>query len=371
MSGNELRNIISQFDCPGEISKIIPIGSGHIHDTYQLKNSNLQFDDYLLQKINTSIFKDVEMLMNNIHLVTQHLKRKYEMAGEESQDKVLTIVPTKGGDYYYKREGGSCWRMFVFITRTKTLDIVESEEQAYEGGKAFGQFQLLLSDLKASLLQEVLPNFHNIRFRYHQFYEAIEQDSVGRVVDVADEITFAKTREERMNIILNMGEKGLISKRITHNDTKFNNVLLDANNKAKCVIDLDTVMPGYLAYDFGDAIRTTVNTAAEDEPDLDKIQVDMKLFESFSRGFISELGKDMSKAEVVSLAHGCLLLPFIMGLRFLTDYINGDHYYKIHFPQHNLQRARAQFCLVERMESNFELINEIIQKIYLETISSK
>ncbi len=238
--------------------------------------------------------------------------------------------------------------------------MVETAGQAYQGGIAFGRFGALLADLDASRLHETIPAFHDIENRLNLFREAISRNPKNRVKEVSAEIDFVEKRARQMSTILQMGRTGELPLRITHNDTKFNNVLLDSQDKAQCVIDLDTVMPGYIAYDFGDAIRTIVNTAAEDEKDLEKVGVDMELFRSFTKGFINETKSFLTVNEIHSLSMGVLLLPFIMGLRFLTDYIDGDTYYKIGFAEHNIQRSRAQLKLVEKLEEQYALLQEII-----------
>lgn len=365
METTELARIISQFKIEGKPVEISTFGSGHIHATYRAKNTESGKADYILQRVNHHIFKHVPELMRNISLVTEHLKAKLSnLSNSEIAKKVLTIVPTREGALYYRHTDGSYWRVFIFLANTISYDLVETEQQACEGGRAYGQFQSLLADFDSKQLFEILPNFHNIQFRLDQLQEAIDKNPVNRLQKVADQINFVRSRETAMKRIMHMGKEGKIPVRITHNDTKFNNVLLDQDDHVQCVIDLDTVMPGYMAYDFGDAIRTIVNTTVEDEKDLTKIDVNMRLLKSFADGFISQVSGTLSRNEVLSLAYGCLLLPFIMGVRFLTDYIDGDNYYKIHFPGHNIQRAKSQFRLVEKLEENYSEIEATILNIY-------
>lgn len=363
-SNNEafnLSEVISQFNIAGSIASIQSHGSGHIHDTFQLVNTQKEHPDYLLQRINHHIFKNVPLLMDNIRLVTKHLRMKLaDIPGGDPEKEVLTLVSTRFSQCYYQDTAGNYWRMYYFLKNTITYDIVQTQQQAYEGGKAFGRFQALLSDLEVNQLHETIPNFHNIQSRLQLFRAAVQKDRVNRVKEVSAEIAFLENRAEAMGAILRLGESGALPLRITHNDTKFNNVLLNSQNKAQCVIDLDTVMPGYVAYDFGDAIRTTVNAAAEDEKDLEKVSVNMDLFESFTKGFLDETRLLLSETEIASLAQGVLLLPYIMGLRFLTDYIDGDNYYKIHFPEHNLQRSRTQLQLVRKLEEVYPQLDRII-----------
>lgn len=359
--------IISQFSIQGSPAKVEPHGSGHIHDTFRIINEQPNAPDYLLQRINHHIFKDIPALTENILLVTTHLKKKLgAIAGVEPEQAVLTLIPTKNNEGYYKDEEGNFWRIYLYLKNTRSYDIVKTVQQAYEGGKAFGRFQALLSDLDASALHETIPRFHDVENRFKLFQDAVERNKKDRIKAVAPQIAFVEYRIEAMSLISRLGRQGKLPIRTTHNDTKFNNVLLDPNDRAQCVIDLDTVMPGYVAYDFGDAIRTIINKAPEDEKDLERIKIDIDLYQGFTRGFLEETNAFMTEAEINSLPHGVLLLPFIMGLRFLTDYIDGDNYYKIDFPDHNIQRARAQFKLVERLEAQFELLQEITQTLTME-----
>jgi hypothetical protein len=356
--------LINQFAITGTAGAVTPHGSGHIHDTFRVQNAQAGQPDYLLQRINHHIFKDVPALMENIRQVTAHLREKVAaQPGGRPDKEVLTLIPAIAGPDYYQDEAGNYWRMFLFLGDTNCYDLVETPQQAFEGGKAFGRFQALLADFPVAQLHETIPDFHNIQSRLQLFQAAIARDPRGRVREVAPEIAAIEERAARMSQIYFLGQSGQLPQRITHNDTKFNNVLLDQANRAQCVIDLDTVMPGYVAYDFGDAIRTTVNTAAEDEPDPARISVNMELFTGFTAGFLAETSAFLSETEIASLAKGVLLLPYIMGLRFLTDYIDGDHYYKIHFPDHNLQRSRAQLNLVKKLEMLYESMDHIIREI--------
>lgn len=360
---DEVIQIAGLFSVAGDVLRAKPFGSGHINDTYKIETSEISDTDFLLQKINHHVFPNIDGLMNNMILVLDHLKKKYESIEKNSaHQRTLTIVPTKDGKNYYQDENGDFWRMTVFLKGTKSYDIVENEEQAFSGGKAFGEFQALLSDMDASQLVEVIPNFHNVRFRLDNLKKAIEQDSEGRVDEVKNIIDFVLQREEGMSKILKKGEAAEIPLRITHNDTKFNNVLLDKNDKVQCVIDLDTVMPGFVAYDFGDAIRTIINTAAEDEKDLDKVQLNIPLYEAYTKGYLSESQSFLTESEIESLFDGVFLLPYMIGVRFLTDFLEGDYYYKIEYPEHNLVRAKTQFKLVKEMEKAEEVLRGILEK---------
>lgn len=356
-------SIIAQFSIEGKAARVEPYGSGHIHDTFRVINEQQDKPDYLLQRLNHHVFKNIPALSSNIQIVTSHLRSKLEtLAGADPDKEVLCLIPSKAKQGFYKDEEGSFWRMYYFLEGTRSYDVVETRQQAYEGGKAFGRFQALLADLDVSSLAETIPDFHDAEHRLRLFHDAVQRDPKGRKKQVAAEIAFVEQRAEAMSQICRLGRQGEFPLRITHNDTKFNNVLLNSSDKAQCIIDLDTVMPGYVAYDFGDAVRTIINSAPEDEADLNKIKLNWELFEGFTEGFLEETAPLLSDQEIKSLSLGVLLLPFIMGLRFLTDYIDGDHYYKIHFPEHNIQRARAQFKLVEILEEQYELIAETIRK---------
>jgi len=356
-------DIISNFSIQGEVGEGEPYGSGHINETYYVKNMHPGYGDYLLQRINHHVFKDIPSLIENIRIVTGHLRRKLDMIpGAEIHKEVLTLVPTREGRFYYHDPKGNYWRMYHFL-HTNRYDVVQTEQQAYEGGKAFGKFQALLSDLDAGLLVETIPHFHNIGMRLKRFNEAVSADTTDRVKKVTAEIAFVNERADAMKALLEPRNGHVLPVRIIHNDTKFNNVLLDGNDHAQCVIDLDTVMPGYVAYDFGDAIRTIINTASEDEEDISKIKLNIPLFTAYTKGYFEEAGHFLTRPEVESLLRGILLIPYEQTVRFLTDYIEGDTYYKIHFPDHNLQRTRAQLQLLRKMEEKYETLRKIVQDV--------
>lgn len=364
------KHILSNFDIDVDLSTIKTYGSGHINDTFFVKNTLQKEPDYLLQKINDYVFKDVAGLMKNIELVIKHLKQKTLFATDADKN-VLTLVNCKNGQTYFKDEDGNHWRVFYFLSNTRSYDSITTPQQAQQGGMAFGRFQSLLSDLDPTLLIQTIPNFLNIEKRLNDFHLAIENDSAGRVIEVTAEIYFLLERAEGMIEILQLGKTGILPLRITHNDTKFNNVLLDQEDHFQCVIDLDTVMPGYVAYDFGDAIRTIINKGAEDEPDLNKIQLNIPLFEAFTQGYLSETNSFLTGQEVKSLIKGVLLLPYMQAVRFLTDYLQGDIYYKVHSTSHNLQRTRAQIQLVKMLEKNSCGLQDIIEKEWETKFDSK
>nr|WP_199075269.1 aminoglycoside phosphotransferase family protein [Pedobacter sp. ASV19] len=347
-----LFEITSKFRCHVDVSTIKPYGSGHINDTYRLKNLAGTEYDYLLQKINNDIFTDVPRLTENMCRVIAHLKSKMDLSGEgDPQKEVMTLVATKAGPYFYEDSNGAYWRMCLFLKDTRSYDVVETEKQAYEGGKAFGKFQAMLSDLSADIMHEVIPDFHNIKKRLQQLSQAIKEDPKDRVRLVSQELETIKKRSESMSFFQEESQQLTLPRRVTHNDTKFNNVLLDLNGNAQCVIDLDTVMAGYVAYDFGDAIRTIVNTAPEDEIELSHIQLNLDLFNAYTKGYMESAASFLNEWELRSLIKGVLLMPYMQAVRFLTDYLNGDKYYKVRSAEHNLQRTRAQLQLLKLLEA--------------------
>ncbi len=357
----DLLEIANTFFIKGGVREVINYGSGHINDTFHVKNTDAGKPDYLLQRVNHYVFTEVPSLINNIKLVTQHIREKMSgVEGCQPDKEILTMIPTRDQQYYHQDEAGNYWRMYYFLKDTFTYDIVETPKQAYEGGKAFGKLQACLSDMDATLLVETIPDFHNIEKRLDKLKQVIKENPADRVKELDGQLQFIFDREETMKTILNLGRDGQLPLRITHNDTKFSNVLLDKNDKAQCVIDLDTVMPGYVAYDFGDAIRSSANTAAEDEADLTKIDVNLEIYKALTAGFLSETYNFLTPTEISSLTMGALLFPYLMGVRFLTDYIDGDNYYKISSPKHNLQRANAQFQLLKKLEEHHSELNEIV-----------
>ncbi|WP_099365550.1 phosphotransferase enzyme family protein [Sphingobacterium sp. 1.A.4] len=350
-----------KFELNGEVISAVPFGSGHINDTFKITTDAANNNLYLLQRINHHIFTNVDGLMNNIEAVCNHLKAKLAHLGEdEVLKRTMTLVQTRDGKKYVKDEAGDYWRVFLLIPETRSYDILETTSQAYSGGMAFGQFQKQLSDLDPKKIVEILPNFHNIEFRLTNLRNAIAKDPVKRVEKVQDLLDYIFEREDKMRTILEMGRANRLPVRITHNDTKFNNVLLDKDDNVQCVIDLDTVMPGYVAYDFGDAIRTIINSAAEDEADLDKVVLNIPLFQSFTSGYLSEAKDFLTDDEVDSLIYAVHLLPYMQAVRFLTDYIDGDTYYKIAYDEHNLVRTKAQLKLVQELEANHAKLTEIL-----------
>lgn len=364
-----VNEIIQNFCIEGDFAEAKIFGSGHINDTFYIKNNQQDLPDYLLQRINHHVFKDVSGVIDNIYMVTSHLKNKLrETYGDDVDKRVLSLIPAKDKKLFVKDSNGNFWRMYIFMSGSKSYDIVTSDKQAREGGKAFGEFQSLLSDMNPQLLSETIVDFHNIIKRLKDFHIALENDELGRKALVAQEIEFIKAREEEMSTIYNWGKAGSIPQRITHNDTKFNNILFDRDDKAQCIIDLDTVMSGYIAYDFGDAIRTLINTTVEDEQDLSKIQLNIPLFKAYTKGYSETASSFITTKEVDSLYYGMMLLPYMQGVRFLTDYLQGDTYFKTAYTEHNLIRTKAQFYLLSKMEEEKDLLSEIIQESFIKNI---
>lgn len=359
-----VEEIIKKFEIRGEGFLCQPYGSGHINDTFLVSNLSAS-PDYLLQRINHQVFTNVETLMNNIWRVTQHIKQKLALPDNKNSNfETITIIPAIQGKLYYQDEEGLFWRMQTFVSQSISYDVVRSEAQAFQAGKAFGKFQALLYDLPGEELKETIPDFHNMESRLEKFSHALEADLAGRRSSVEKEINFVLERQQEMLDMYKHIKNGDLPLRITHNDTKFNNVLLDKETQqAVCVIDLDTVMPGVVHFDFGDAVRTIANTAAEDEKDVEKIKVNLQFYEAFAKGYLQEAGFFLTDAEIDYLAFSCQYMTFIMGLRFLTDYLSGDIYYKIHHPEHNLQRVRAQFTLLTCMEKQYLTMHAIINQL--------
>ena len=359
-----LLHIIDAFDFKGELTECIPFGSGHINSTFRLTFENNKASSfYILQQINTSIFKQPELLIENISGVTQWLRKKIMENNGDPSRETLTLIPTKNNMLYHIGEDGKFWRAYHFITHASCYDQVEKPEDFYQSAVAFGKFQGLLSDYPAETLHETIPNFHNTVDRFQKFLEVVKKDPVGRAASVQKEIQFVLEREALAHKLCDLQESGKLPLRVTHNDTKLNNIMIDdATGKAICVIDLDTVMPGLSVNDFGDSIRFGASTGAEDETDLDKIWCDLTLFEIYTKGFLEGCAGSLTELELDILPYGAILMTFECGMRFLTDYLDGDHYFKIQREHHNLDRCRTQFKLVKDMEQKLPIMNEIVSK---------
>ena len=342
-------NLFNQFQIEDKITVIEPYGNGHINDTYLAKNTDNEAK-YVLQRINHHIFKDVDLLQNNIHIVTSHIREKLIATRESDIDrKVLTFIPAKDGKFYHF-DGDSYWRVCLYIPNSKTYEEI-NPEFSYEAGKAFGNFQSMLSDIPEGTLSETIPNFHNMEFRLKQFNDAIDLNSAGRLEEVRELVDSLLERSETYCIQEKLYREGKLKKRINHCDTKVNNILFDETGKVLCVIDLDTVMPGFVLSDIGDFIRTACNMGAEDDENLDRIQVNMEIFKAYLRGYMETAKSFLTPLEIKMLPYGGRLLTYMQTVRFLTDYLNGDIYYKIHSPKHNWQRSLAQFKFLCELEA--------------------
>lgn len=358
----KISEIIDKFQIDGEISSIKPFGGGHINDTYHIVCNNLAKSNYILQRVNNYVFKNIDGLMNNISLVTTHLRNKLvENNIGDIDRKSLELIKTINDKVYVEDAEGKPWRLFNFIEDHKVFDGAPNTDIAFEGARMFGKFINDLSDLNINNIVETIPNFHNIAIRLDNLELSIKQDVAARVSHVKDEINYARSRREIMSRILNLGEKGLITQRIVHNDTKINNVLFDQSNKGICVVDLDTIMPGFVHYDFGDGVRTCANTGLEDDADLRNVTYDLEMYKAFSLGFIESVSSVLNDIERATLAQAALLFPFIMGVRFLTDYISGDIYYKTKYENHNMIRAKAQLKLTSDGESKLKELEKIVK----------
>ena len=335
-------------------------GEGHINDTFVVWRED-HSKRFILQRINTDTFTNPVGLMENVCGVTRHLRAKILAEGGDPARETLNVIPTLSGSTCYLDADGGAWRAYDFVEDTICLQQVGSEADFRTVAETLGKFQNQLEDYPASTLHETIARFHDTPNRYANFEKALAADALGRAKNITSEIEFIHAREQDCHVLLDQLAAGEIPLRVTHNDTKINNVLIDAaTGKGICVIDLDTVMPGLSAYDFGDSIRTGANDCAEDEPDQSKVHFDLHLYEVFAKGYLSTAGASMSMAEKKSLAWGARLMTLECGIRFLTDYLEGDHYFRIARPDHNLDRARTQFTLVRQMEEVFDQMLEIV-----------
>jgi hypothetical protein len=356
-----LSALFEQFQLEDKITVAEPYGNGHINDTFLAINSEGKAK-YILQRINHRIFKDVDLLQNNIRVVTSHIRKKLIASGETEIDrKVLRFLPAKDGKYYYF-DGKSYWRVCLYIPGSKTYDEI-NPQFSYEAGKAFGRFQSMLSDIPEGTLGETIPDFHNMEFRLKQFNEAIEADAAGRLSEAQALVDALLERSETYCIQERLCCEGKLKKRINHCDTKVNNILFDEAGNVLCVIDLDTVMPGFVLSDIGDFIRTACNTGAEDDENLDCIQVNMDIFKAYTKGYMETAKDFLTPLEIQMLPYGGRLLTYMQTVRFLTDYLNGDTYYKIHSPKHNWQRSVAQFKLLSELEAKADEMDAFVATV--------
>ncbi|MGC3957780.1 MAG: aminoglycoside phosphotransferase family protein [Verrucomicrobiota bacterium] len=357
---HDVRAVARQFRIGGDFVSAAPYGSGHINDTYCVVfNQSGVTVRYIFQRINHNVFKNPIALMENIQRVTAHLQLK--LAGHaDSSRRSLAVIPAADGRPHYYDEAGNYWRAYYFIEQARTYDAVETPAQAYEAAKAFGQFQKLLADLPAPRLHDTIPDFHHTPKRFAALERAIESDAANRAISAKSEIAFALRHKSMVSLLLDAD----LPERVTHNDTKFNNVMLDdVSGEGVCVIDLDTVMPGLALYDFGDSVRTTTSPVKEDELDLSKVVMQFPMFEGLARGYLASAGEFLSAAEKRWLAFSGKLITFEIGIRFLTDFLAGDSYFKVLRPNHNLDRCRTQFSLVTSIEAQEEQMNSLVETI--------
>ena len=348
MVTERLKFIFGQFEHQSEFESYKELASGHINDTYLIKTKSKPY--YVLQRINHGIFPDVPGLIENKVAISQHIKEKLQhLSLKKQKRRILKFFKTIAGASYYKGDEGNYWNLMQFIDKSVTHMTVPNEDVAYQSGKLLGQFLTLTNDFDASKLTEVIPNFHNMTFRYSQFDEALKSASPERLQKAHTYIELVNNSKEEMHILQRLKESGEIKIRVTHNDTKISNVLFNKKEKGLCLIDLDTVMPGIVHYDFGDAIRTSCNTAEEDETNLDLVEFNLDYYNAYKKGFLKMMGDSLTPLELKYLPLGAKTMIFIIGLRFLTDYLNGDIYFKTKYADHNLDRAKNQFKLLQSL----------------------
>ena len=355
---------IRNFDFWGTLLDFRPFGNGHINDTFLVR---FRFEGkvrkYILQRINKGVFHQPQQVMENILGVTRFLREKILAAGGDPERETLNVIKTKDKKPFHVDGYGDYWRAFVFIADAVSLDQPEDENDFYQSAVAFGNFQRMLGDYPADTLFETIPDFHNTPVRYQNLMRAVERDAVGRRQQVEHLIDFARQRQDFTQVLEQAYARGELPKRVTHNDTKLNNVMLDKDTREPvCVVDLDTIMPGYSVNDFGDSIRFGARTGAEDERDLANVNFDLHLFETYTRGFLKGCGGTLTPQEIRLLPEGAKMMTLECGMRFLTDYLEGDVYFKIHSPDHNLVRCMNQFKLVEDMEANWDAMKAIVEK---------
>jgi Ser/Thr protein kinase RdoA (MazF antagonist) len=356
--------IVAQFAFDGDFLDAQRCGIGHINGTYaaRFRKADGGIHRYILQRINHQVFKRPQELMHNIEKVTVHLREKIIAAGGDPQRETLNLIPTLDGGTFYQTAEGDYWRGYIFIEGAQTYQVVEHLDHFYHAGKAFGRFQKLVSDFPPEQLYETIPNFHHTPKRFESFVQSVDRDVKNRARSARAEIEFVEQRAAEMPVLVALLDRGELAQRITHNDTKFNNVMIDdETGEGICVVDLDTVMPGLPLYDFGDAIRSGANPAAEDERDLSRVCMDLDLYESFSRGYLETARDFLTPTEIAYLPFSARLMTLECGMRFLADYLDGDAYFEIQRPGHNLDRCHTQFKMVQDMESKFDRMVRIVE----------
>ncbi len=355
-----MKDIINNFQLKSEPGEIRPLKVGIINDSYIVDSKNPGEETYFLQRINHNIFKDVVGLQKNISIVTDHLRKKLAERGVTNLEcRVLQLVPAKDGKLFYKDDEGNYWRVYVNIENTRSYDAI-NPELAYKAGLAFGDFQSMLADVPMDDMIETIPNFHNMEFRLEEFREAVKNNAAGRLEKVQWMVDEIEKRADEMCLPERLHREGKLPKRINHCDTKVNNMLFDDNDEPICIVDLDTVMPGFVLSDYGDFMRTAANTGAEDDENLDNVGVNFDIFEAYTKGYLEKAKGFLTPTELGNLAFGAKLLSYMQTVRFFTDYLNGDTYYKIDSPEHNWVRTLAQFELLQEQEKNFDKMQNIV-----------
>ncbi|NSW52869.1 MAG: aminoglycoside phosphotransferase family protein [Anaerolineae bacterium] len=362
---HSIDNVIAHYSFAGTVMDVHPFGAGHINDTYRLVIADAAGEKryLILQRINRNVFHQPVQVMENIEKITRHVHGKVLAAGGDPEREVLNLVPTTTGTSFCLAADGEVWRMVKFITGARTYETVENPRHVYEVGKALGRFQAQLADFDAGQLYETIPGFHHTPGRLLAFKDIVQRDPANRVRRVKTEIDFILERQPQTAVVVDLLREGKLPWRVTHNDTKFNNVMIDdATGQGICLIDLDTVMPGSALYDFGDAVRTTTALSLEDEPDTDRAGFSLPYFETLAHGYLDAARGFLTAAEIDLLAFAGVLITLEQGIRFLGDYLAGDTYYKIHRPEHNLDRARTQIRMVQEMEGHMQQMEAIVTK---------
>lgn len=363
----KLEQVCSQFTFMGNFDKAEPYGDGHINDTFKVTyvDDDKEPTQYILQRVNHLVFKNTVGLMENIEHVTSYLSSRITKDQQADGYEILTLIKTKGDKSYIQDDEGNFWRAYVFVKNATGHTFAEDVNMLYEAGKAFGQFQRLLSEYPAESLIETIEGFHNTVWRFENLKNAVQEDLRQRADQCREEIQFALSREDMASTLVRGLESGVIPLRVTHNDTKINNVLLDdATGNGRCVIDLDTVMPGSALYDYGDAIRSCGSTIAEDGENLEDLKVNFEKYKAYTKGFLEAMGQNLTPQEIKWLPLAAIIMTLECGVRFLTDYLEGDNYFKIHKENHNLIRARNQFKFVAEMEMHIDVMTEIVNKYW-------
>ena len=362
-TNEEIRSIAAAFDLQGTYVGFAPVTTGYINNTLRLDyTENGAPKRYILQQINTNVFRDPETLMKNVTATTAFVYEKLGRQGR-AENRCLVCFPTKTGGSYHTDDAGRVWRVYNHIEHARSYDLLTDPTLFYKTAKGFGEYANLLADFPMERLGETIPNFHHTAKRYETFLAAVDANKSGRAGTCAPEIAFVKARADVTHAITDLLENGSLPLRVTHNDTKLNNIMFDIDtNEPVCVVDLDTVMPGSCLYDFGDAIRSGAATAAEDEKDLTKVHVDLALYEAYVKGFLETAGNTLTAAEIDNLPLGAKVITLECGMRFLTDYLDGDVYFRTTYPTQNLDRCRTQFALVKDMEAKWDELRAIVER---------